>query len=285
MKFKIYYLILLIITFVLSCKNNKVDKDKNVSINKEQVVSLLDRFLDPYVDFQWVSVKIEEYSFTSYPTHSIVALGKSEIYGNEVLEAHANIYTENGDPYTNVVIVQHKNIGDIIHISSNDTLLNFIMDSLSFSEKISAYNEKLRLAEVERLNLVELANKNMTKVHFGITELQYKDFGKELQKNFIEGIIRKDLFEYSDPIFSNNKFVGFEVNYDSSERFDKLRMLDYAKSGDYKCTNESHRYSIMYSNLFNNLYNLQISEIIPKGSGMINITIKVYWNSYMNIYK
>ena len=271
----------------LSCSNKSPIEKWHEMYDKEWAQSQLDSILSPYLHMDWdkTSLKI---TFSDVVPPVIEEYGKCREYGNTQLKVYSvwSLPFDNADDAYPISF--YVRYGDVTVLSkASDGTIKVELDSAEFENAVIKYRqdqqekeEEKRAALQERKNAVDLANRNKTRVHFGMSSKEYYSCDKLFRENFVNGLIGEGAFNsYFDPDFSNGKFVGFEVrnrNYDIL--FEKAKML---KRNSY---NESHRYTIVDTNYSTDLYNARVSEIIPKGRGDTSTTITVYWNGYSKIY-
>lgn len=282
--------LLLGVCLLLSCfscsKKSPIERWHEM-YNEEWAQAQLDSILSPYLHMNW-DKKTLKITFSDVVLPIVEEFGTCREYGNKNLKVYSVWYL----PFDNAngahPISFHVKHGDIEIISMDSKrAITIKLDSAEFENAVCEYRqvqqekaEEKRAALQERKNAVELANKNKTRVHFGMSLNNYYDCDKLFRENFVNGLIGKGAFNsYFKPSFANDKFVGFEV---SNRNYDIL--LDKAKKYDIKTYNESHRYTIRDIYTTTDLYNAKVTEIIPKGRGDISTTITVCWNRYSKMY-
>ena len=255
--------------------------------NEEWAQGQLDSILSPYLHMDWdkASLKI---TFSDVVPPVIEEYGKCREYGNTKLKVYSVWslpFDDMNDAYPISFYVRH---GDVTVLSkAYDGSITVELDSTEFVNAVMEYKqaqkekaEEKRAALQERKDAVDLANRNKTRVHFGMSSLNYYSCDNLFLENFVNGLIGEGaLNSYFEPYLAKGKFVGFEVknrNYDIlSKKADMVSRNSY---------NGSHRYTIIDTDYSTNLYNARVTEIIPKGTGSTSTTIKVWWNGYSKIY-
>jgi len=282
--------LLFLVCLLLSCfscsKKSPIERWYEM-YNKEWAQAQLDSILSPYLHMDWdtASLKVD---FSDVVPPVIEGYGKCRDYGNTKLK----VYSVWSLPFDNVndayPISFHVRYGSVTILSmASDRTITVELDSTEFENAVREYRqtqhakaEEKRAALQERKDAVNLANRNKTRVHFGMSLKDYYNCDKLFIENFVNGIIGKGAFDsHFDPFFADGKFVGFEIdsrNYDVL--FEKTKMVKR------KSCNESHRYTIIDTDYMTDLYNARVSEIIPKGTGCTSTTIKVWWNRYSRMY-
>ena len=254
---------------------------------KEWAQSQLDSILSPYLHMDWnkASLKI---TFSDVVPPVIEEYGKCREYGNTQLKVYSvwSLPFDNADDaYPISFYVRH---GDVTVLSkASDGTITVELDSAEFENAVIKYRqdqqekeEEKRAALQERKNAVDLANRNKTRVHFGMSSKEYYSCDKLFRENFANGLIGKGAFNsHFDPSFADGKFVGFEVH---SMNYDVL--FEKAKMVKIESNHKNFRFTITETNYSTDLYNARVSEIIPKGRGDTSTTITVYWNDYSKIY-
>ncbi len=270
-----------------SCSTKSPIEKWHEMYDKEWAQSQLDSILSPYLHMDWdtASLKI---SFSDVVPPIVEEYGTCREYGNKRLKVYSvwSLPFDNvNDAYPISFYVRH---GDVTVLSkANDGSIIIELDSTEFVNAVLEYeqaqkvkSEEKRAAFQERKDAVNLANRNKTRVHFGMSFNDFYNCDKLFRENFVNGLIGDGAFNSRfDPYFADGKFVGFEVHNKKYDiLFEKARMLKR------KSYNESHRYTIIDTNYATDLYNARVSEIIPKGMGDISIKITVYWNKYLKMY-
>lgn len=255
--------------------------------DKKWAQSQLDNILSSYLHMDWdtASLKIE---FSDVVPPIVEEYGTCREYGNIKLKVYSvwSLPFDNvNDAYPMSFYVRHGNV--TVLSMANDGTITVELDSTEFVKAVMIDKqvqqekaEEKRAALQEREDAVDLANRNKTRVHFGMSLKDYYNCDKLFLENFVNGLIGKGAFNsHFDPSFADGKFVGFEVdsrNYDIL--FEKARMV---KIESY---HENYRYKIIETNYATDLYNARVSEIIPIGTGSTSTTIKVWWNRYSKMY-
>lgn len=235
----VFFLTLL---FLVSCVTKSKKETLEEIFNKEYCEALVESALSRYMDFRWDSIEhrvyLPEDNFLE-PILFINGFITSKSYGNQkfTLSSTWNIINKDTVCLLSTLFVNHENLGSVISITGKEDYMNEIMDSAQFNRKIQEQLQKERelqerklQAAKEREKSVVLANQNKTKVHFGISSADYYGFGKEYQKNFIDGLIGKGAYEFAKPIFGRkDKFVGFEIHSKHGKCCGHENILKYAE--------------------------------------------------------
>lgn len=271
----------------LSCSKKSPFEKRQEMYDKKWAQTQLDNILAPYLHMNWdtASLKI---TFSDVVPPVIEEFGTCREYGNKRLKVYSIWslpFDEVNDAYPISFYVRH---GDVTVFSkAYDGSFNIELDSTEFENAVIKYRqnqqekaEEKRAALQERKDAVDLANRNKTRVHFGMSSKEYYNCDKLFQENFVNGLIGEGAFNsYFKPSFANDKFVGFDVRNGNCDI-----LLERAKTYNTKTYNESHRYTIKDIYTTTDLYNAKVTKIIPKGMGNTSTTISVYWNGYFIMY-
>lgn len=208
-----------------SSRNQKSDdSQKNDSILNAQVKAMVDSTLSSYIRLQWESFNITSSYSNNDTVKNIKGTLRSDQYFNKTFDVAGSYKIGQNNPICKLLSVSHGKVGNIFLMKEMyDSIFTFYTDSAMFLEKLNQYWEhpdKEDQIVLDRFNLILRAYANETKVHFGISEYEYKTLGKDYQRNFYEGLIGKGAFELAQPVFSkNNKFVGFEIRETKDKSF------------------------------------------------------------------
>ena len=273
----------------LSCSNKSPIEKWHEMYDKEWAQSQLDSILSPYIHMDWdtASLKI---SFSNALPPIVEGYGTCREYGNKQLKVYSVWSLPFGnvnDAYPISFYVRH---GDVTVLTkANDGSITIELDSTEFVNAVWEYEQtqkekakEKRAALHERKDAVELANRNKTRVHFGMSLKEYYSCDKLFRENFVNGLIGNRVFDsHFEPYFANGKFVGFEVSSSGKINYDNVishaTMMKSHRS-------EGVRFDSHESNYTSNLYNLQIYELYSSRS-YNGTTIKVWWNKHATIYK
>ena len=279
------------VCLLLSCfscsKKSPIEKWHEM-YGKEWAQSQLDSILSPYLHMDWnkESLKI---TFSDVVPPVIEEYGKCREYGNTQLKVYSvwSLPFDNADDaYPISFYVRH---GDVTVLSkASDGTIKVELDSAEFENAVIKYRqdqqekeEEKRAALQERKNAVDLANRNKTSIHFGISSKEYYSCDKLFRENFVNGLIGDGAFDsHFEPYFANGKFVGFEIS--SSGKINYENVINHA-SMTKSHRSEGVRFDSHEANYSSNLYNLQIYELYSQRS-YNGTTIKVWWNTYFKPY-
>ena len=253
--------------------------------SKDWAQSQLDSILAPYLHMEWDKSSLE-ITFSDVVPPIIKEYGTCKEYGNVQLEVYSvwSLPFDNvNDAYPISLFVRYGNVN--VLSKASDGSIQVELDSAEFDNAVREYRKALKIeaeeqrkALAERKNAVDLANRNNTKVHFGMSSKDYYNYNKLFKENFVNGLIGEGAFDSSfEPYFSNGVFVGFEVKCRNYEI-----LTEKATMVDTKSYNNSHRYTIIDRDYATDLYNARVSEIIPKGSGSTSTTIQLRWKLQNN---
>ena len=272
----------------LSCSTKSPIEKWHEMYDKEWAQSQLDSILSPYLHMDWDKTSLN-ITFSDAVPPTIKESGICKEYGNAKLEVYSvwSLPFDNADnAYPISLYVRH---GDVTVLSkASDGTINIELDSAEFENAVREFRltrqaeaKEKKMALAERKEATNLANRNKTRVHFGMSSKDYYNCNKLFRENFVNGLVGDGAFNsYYEPLFVNGKFVGFEV---CIKKYDDLFIkAELVKSNKY---DESHRYTITDRDYTTDLYNARVTEIITKGSGDISTRIKVRWNGYMKMYK
>ena len=250
---------------LLSC-NTKTQEERIMErIDKETCKELLNEVLSDYMPIEWDSI-----NFQVIKPNNILALmltvdgyGRSVLYANERFNVTSNwLLTETGEKYDfSSIEVSHKEVGRIVYISGRNSDNNYIIDSVAFKEKLFEIRKEKQEKAKEHANYIQLAYKNKTKVHFGITRDEYYQLGREYQKDFYDGLIGKGASEFAKPLFVKDKFVGFNI-YDYHNKASYINLYTYAKEirNHY---DKGIRHDLSTSYYVSDIYNLKKKNRYP----------------------
>lgn len=271
-----------------SSRNQKSDdSQKNDSILNAQVKAMVDSTLSSYIRLQWESFNITSSYSNNDTVKNIKGTLRSDQYFNKTFDVAGSYKIGQNDPICKLLSVSHGKVGNIFLMKEMyDSIFTFYTDSAMFLEKLNQYWEhpdKEDQIVLDRFNLILRAYANETKVHFGISEYEYKTLGKDYQRNFYEGLIGKGAFELAQPVFSkNNKFVGFEIRETKDKSFNTNNIhakLVNSKQIGYDA-HECFRYVYLCE-----LYNMEMYSYYDKFDRKTEKSIKVYWNEWMRVYR
>lgn len=281
------YLLVCLLLLTLSCSTKSPMDKWHEMYNEEWAQTQLEKILSPYLHMDWdkASLKI---TLSNVESPIIEEYGTCREYGNTRLKVYSVWclpFDNANDAYPISLHVSYGKLTVLSRINNGPILIE--MDSVEFARTIRDLRqeqqrkvEEEKVARQERKNAVDLAYKNKTKVHFGMSSKDYNDCDILLRENFVNGLIGEGAFNsHFEPYLATGKFVGFKV---SNTSFTNL--LKKAKMIKRKTYDESHRYTIIDTDYSNDLYNARVSEIIPKGKGKTSTTIDVWWNGYSKIY-
>ncbi len=273
----------------LSCTTKSPIEKWHEMYDKEWAQSQLDSILSPYFHMNWDETSLT-ITFSDVVPPIIKEYGTCKEYGNEKLEVYSvwSLPFDNADDaYPMSLYVRH---GDVTILSkASDGTINIELDSIEFENAVREFRqtrqaeaEEKKMALAERKNAVNLANKNKTRVHFGMSSKDYYDCNKLFLENFVNGLIGDGAFNsHFEPYIAKGKFVGFEV---TSTNFDNMIL----NSEEIYCNvyNQSHRYTMIISKHISDLYNASVTKTITKGTmnNSPTINIKMWWNGYAKIY-
>lgn len=231
---KFFSLIILTGSCLSSGSNQDPDSSKkNDSILNAQVKAMIDSTLSLYIRMQWESFNITSSYSNNDTIKSIKGTLQSDQYFNKTFDVAGSYKIHQNSPVCKFLSVSHEKVGNIFEMKEMyDSLFTFYTDSATFLKKLNQYwehpDEEDQIV-LDRFNLVERAYANKTKVHFGISEYEYKTLGKDYQRNFYEGLIGKGAYELAKPKFYRNKFIGFEIIGGRDKSFNFDHVWDNAK--------------------------------------------------------
>lgn len=275
------WLFLVISLFLLSCA--KTDEELLMDkYNSHYVTNLLDKVLKPYIQIKWdfVSVDVAKDENGSLLGISVYAYGQSKDFGNERFYVDA-FWPEELDAPNDlgyIVNVGHEAVGEVAQIVQKGDALTHCMPKEEFL--CALRREKLKYKDIfrERKKNVELAYENKTKVHFGITRKEYYDYDIEYRKNFIDGLVGKDAYELVTPSFSDEKFVGFEINSSRYNSVNTANMVANAKLIKSHKLDGSIRFDSIEEFYDSDLCNFKVFTQTELPHGGTTTTITVWWN-------
>lgn len=278
-----------LLLLALSCSTKSPVDKWHEMYNKEWAQTQLDSILTPYLHMDWdtTSLKI---TFSDAVPPIIEEYGTCKEYGNTKLKVYSvwSLPFDNADDAYPISF--YVRYGDVTVLSRmNDGSITVELDSAGLQNAVEVYRqeqraktEEERLARQERKNAIDLANKNKTRVHFGMSSKDYYSSSKLFRANFVNGLIGDGAFDsHFEPYFSNGIFVGFEISSSSKIKYDNV--LNHA-SMTRSHTAPGVRFDSRECNYTSNLYNLQIYELYSSRS-YNGTTIKVWWNRHMKVYE
>jgi len=272
----------------LSCSKKSPFEKRQEMYDKKWAQAQLDSILSPYLHMDWDSASLK-ITFNDAVPPFIEEYGKCREYGNIQLK----VFSVWSLPFDNVneahpmsFHVRHGNV-EILSMDSKGTM-TIKLDSAEFENAVREYRqdqhekaEEKRAALQERKDAVDLANKNSTRVHFGMSLRDYYNCDKLFIENFVNGLIGEGAYNsHYDPYFANGKYVGFEVSSSDKINFDNvIKHATMTKSH----RSEGVRFDSHEANYTSTLYNLQIYELYSQRS-YNGTTIKVWWNTHARRY-
>ena len=285
--YKVLYIVPVILLFSCSLNNNNQVTDDfannpiNDSVLNVQLRTMIDSTLSLYLHLQLDPFNITT-SYTNNDTiKSFKGSGRSNRYGNEEFDIEGSYEVSQGLLSCKSLKVIHSDVGTVLAIFEKyDTLLTYRMDSVTFTEKNSEYVERRNEIWEDRINKVEYAYANRTKVHFGISKDEYNRLGEEFKRNFYEGLIDEGAYELAEPIFSSkNIFVGFKIRETHGKTFSYSYVSSHAKLVKKEQLGyDAHEcFEYVYKC---ELYNMEIISRYDKFERRTNHSLKCYWNKY-----
>lgn len=277
----IYVLLLVFTVSCLSSSRNQESDDspKNDSILNAQVKAMIDSTLSTYIRLQWESFNITSTYSNNDTTKNIKGTLRSDQYFNRTFDVAGSYKIRQNSAICKFLSVSYGKIGNIFEMKEMyDSIFTFHTDSVTFMKKLNQYwehpDEEDQIS-LDRFNLISRAYANETKVHFGISEDEYKRYGKEYQRNFYEGLIGKGAYELADPKFYRNKFIGFEIWETKDKTFSTSNIqakLVKSEQIGYDA-HECFRYVYVCD-----LCNMEMYSQYDKFDRKTKKSIKVYWN-------
>ena len=278
-----------LLLLALSCSTKSPVDKWHEMYNKEWAQTQLDSILTPYLHMDWdtTSLKI---TFSDAVPPIIEEYGTCKEYGNTKLKVYSvwSLPFDNADDAYPISF--YVRYGDVTVLSRmNDGSITVELDSAGFQNAVEVYWQEQRakkeeesVARQERKNAIDLANRNKTRVHFGMSSKDYYNCNKLFRANFVNGLIGDGAFDsHFEPYFSNGMFVGFEISSSGKIKYDNV--MNHA-SMTKSHTAPGVRFDSRESNYTSNLYNLQIYELYSNRS-YNGATIKVWWNRHMKMYE
>lgn len=247
---------------------------------------MLDKALKPYIQISWdsISVDVGKDENGNAFGFSVYAYGHSKDFGNErfYVDAFWPDELDKANDLGYMVNVRHKVVGEVAQIAQNADGLTHYMKKNEFLDALRS--EKLKHTDIfqEHKKYVELAYKNKTKVHFGITRKEYYKFDEEYRKNFIDGLIGKDAYDFVTPSFSNGKFVGFEINTSRYNSVNTANMVAKAKLIKSHKLDGTLRFNSIEEFYDSDLCKFKVLTQTELPHGGTTTTITVWWNKCMN---
>ncbi len=265
-----------------SSKNKESDNSRrNDSIINAQVKALIDSTLSSYIRLQWESFNITSSYSNNDTIKNIKGKLRSDQYFNKTFDVAGSYKIRQNSAICKILSVSHEKVGNIFEMKEMyDSIFTFYTDSATFLEKLNQYWEhpdKEDQLALDRFNLVARAYANETKVHFGISEYDYKTLGKDYQRNFYEGLIGKGAFELAKPRFYRNKFIGFDIIGGSDKSFDFTHVWGHTKMVEDKKV--GYDSNVMYIRVFVcDLCRIRISSEYDQFDKVTKHSLEVYWN-------
>lgn len=271
-----------------SCSKKSPIERWHEMYDKEWAQSKLDSILAPYLHIDWDESSLQ-ITFSDVFPPTIKEYGTSKEYGNAKLEVYSvwSLPFDNADDaYPISLYVRHEDV--TILSKASDGTINIELDSVEFENAVREFRqtrraeaEEKKMALSERKDAVNLANKNKTRVHFGMSSKDYYNCDKLFRENFVNGLIGDGAFNsHISPCFAKEKFVGFELSSSGKINYDNvMKHASMTKSH----LSEGVRFDSREANYTSELYNLQIYELYSSCSHN-GTTIKVYWNKHFKMF-
>ena len=218
---------------------------------------------------------------------SAYAYGRSKEFGNErfYVDAFGLAKQNSPDDTGYSLTIRHKLLGEVMYLKENDTILSHNMEPASFLRLLKECKQKEYDVMKERRNAVKLAYQNKTKVHFGISKTKYEQLGSGYQKNFIDGLIGKDVYELAKPTFAKGKFVGFEISgADTKDRINMENLWKNANLKNKRACEPGFRFNAFETIYTSKIFNSKVYEQEDKNFKSTSTTIDIWWNSYLRLY-
>ncbi len=160
----------------LSCTTKSPFERCREMYNEEWAQAKLDSILSPYLHMVWDKASLKV-TFSDVVPPIVEEYGTCREYGNTRLKVYSvwSLPFDNvDDAYPISFYVRH---GDVTILSkANDGSITIEMDSAEFENAVREYRqaqqekaEEERIARQERKNAINLACKNKTRVHFGMS--------------------------------------------------------------------------------------------------------------------
>lgn len=272
------YLLFILLLFG-SCMSKSDRELMEEKLNRDFILSHLNTASQKYVDMQWDTIYALTDSYIPTQLH-LHGEGRCKNYGNNRfhVEAIYNYDSKRDSIIYQSVHVSHKNVGEIVSTFEYGRPCEKVITYDEYKEKVKTYNEIIK----ERRNKVKLAYANKTKVHFGMSYDDYKNTSTEFRRNFIDGLIGEGTYEKSKVHFSKNRFVSFEV---WGSNINDANIKNNAHLSDERVLHGSIRFYSVEKIYTCELYNLKVYDQTDQSSSERNISIEVYWNKYMKMYK
>lgn len=283
-KLPIIYIFVLILTgscLSSSGSHDSSDSKINDSILDSRVKELIDSTLSPYIRFQWESFNINSLYSNNDTILRIKGTLRSEQYFYKLFDVSGTYKIIQSAPICINLSVSHSKAGNIFEMKEMyDSIFTFYTDSVSFLDNLIRYYENPSYEDqiaLDRYNLVARAYANKTKVHFGISEVEYRSLGKDFQRNFYEGLIGKGAFESAEPRFFRNKFIGFEIIGVRDKYLDITHVLGNAKMIENKQVGYNAHEMFIHVHVCE-LCRIKITTFYDKFDGFHKYSLSVYWN-------
>ena len=272
----------------LSCSMKSPIEKWHDMYDKEWAQSQLDSILSPYLNMNWDETSLT-ITFSEAVPPIIKEYGTCKEYGNTKLEVYSVWslpYDNANDAYPISLYIRHGNV--TLLSKASDGSINIELDSAEFENAVREFRqtrqaeaEEKRIALAESKDAVNLANRNKTRVHFGMSSKDYYNCDKLFRENFVNGLIGAGAFNsHFDPYFANGKLVGFEIS--SSRKINYDNVMNHA-SKTKSHLSEGVRFDLHEANYTSDLYNLQIYEMYSSRSHN-GTTIRVYWNKHFRMF-
>ena len=258
------------------------DSLKNDSILNAKVKAMIDSTLPSYIRSQWESFNITSSYINKDTVKNIKGTLQSDQYFYKSFDVIGSFKIIHNSPICIYLSVSHEKVGNILEMKEMyDSIFTFYTDSAMFLRKLNHYWEhpdKEDQILIDRFNLISRAYANETRVHFGISEYEYKTLGKEFQKNFYEGLIGEGAFELAKPIFRKEKLVGFEIMelHDKTFNSNNIRAELVKREQIGYNAHECIRYVYECE-----LYNMVMYSRYDKFDRKMRKSLKCYWNEWL----
>lgn len=278
----IYFFFLILAGSCSSSSRNQDTDDlrKNDSILNVQVKALIDSTLSQHIGLKLDSFNISNSIRNNDTLKSISGKGYSKLY-KEKFEVEG-IYRAGQNLHSCISLeVNHRHIGNVFTIY--DTIVSKQVDTLTFSQQLHDYYERLHEIWEERENLSENAYANRTKVHFGISQEEYNKLGEDFQRNFYEGLVGYGAYELAEPIFMRGEFSGFEIMEIHDKTFSYYNVQNNAELVRQKQIGYNAHECFIYVYVCE-LYNMEIMSRYDKFDRKTKKSLKVYWNEWGRLY-
>jgi len=247
---------------------------------------LIDSTLSSYIRLQWESFNITTSCSKNDTIKNIKGTLHSDQYFYKKFDVAGSYMIHQNSPICKFLSVNHEKVGNIFEMKEMyDSIFTFYTDSATFLKKLNQYWEYPDEEDqkvLDRFNIVARAYANETKVHFGISEYEYKTLGKDYQRNFYDGLIREGAYELAEPIFMKGKFVGFEIMEIEPFNYGNIlintKLVKEWRHGFH--ANETHFWVYVCE-----LYNMEIMSRYDKYDRTTKHSLKAYWNEWGKVYR